>query len=190
MLKRLSDWLYRISTGWLALLALVVFLLFSVLVLPGQATAAERNSGDAGSPDTSLYYTSDHLYQMAETYGQEGRGAYIKARFTFDAIWPLVYTLFLVTAIGWVFVRAFGPGSPWRLANLAPVVGALFDYLENVSTSLVMLRYPDLTPIADVLAPIFTLAKWVVLGGSFVLLFIGIAVAVWRWKLRNSNWEA
>jgi hypothetical protein len=92
-----------------------------------------------------------------------------------------VYTFFLVTAISWVFGRAFAPDSPWQRANLAPLLGALFDYLENLSTSLVMLRYPDQTAVVDLLAPVFTALKWSLLGASFVLLVGGIVVAAWRW---------
>jgi len=179
--RQISDWLRRISTGWVALSALIIFLLFSALVLPQQATKAEQETGGADSPDTSFFYTADDLYRMAESYGEQGRQAYIRARFTFDLVWPLVYTFFLVTAIGWVFGRAFAPGSAWQRANLAPLLGALFDYLENVSTSLVMLRYPDQTAVVDLLAPVFTALKWSLLGASFVLLVVGIVVAVWRW---------
>jgi hypothetical protein len=58
--------------------------------------------------------------------------------------------------------------------------GAAFDYLENLSTSLVMIRYPDRTPIIDILAPVFTLVKWVFVAGSFVLLLAAIGVGAWR----------
>ena len=184
--QRISEELHRVSTGWVALAALVIFLLFSALVLPRQPTSAEASAGDVGSPDMSLYYSRDELYRMAQAYGAQGRAAYVRARLTFDVIWPVVYTLFLSTAISWLYARAFEPGSLWRRANLAPVVGALFDYLENLSTSLVMLRYPDRTPVFDALAPVFTLVKWIFVGGSFALLFIGLAVGAWRW-IRNRS---
>ena len=186
MWTRISDWLSQVSTGWMALAGLVIFLLFSALVLPRQSAAAEEVAGGAGSPDTSIFYSPADLYQMAEAYGEEGRSAYIRARFTFDVIWPLVYTLFLGTAISWLFGRAFASDSRLQRANLAPVLGALFDYLENVSTSLVMLRYPDQTAVVDVLAPVFTLLKWVFVGGSFVLLSAGVVAVLWHW-LRNRN---
>ncbi len=181
MARRISDWLRSVSRGWVALAALLVFLLFSALVLPQQATLAEQQTGSADSPDTSFFYAPRDLYAMAEAYGEEGRQAYVQARFTFDLVWPLVYTLFLVTAISWIFGRAFPPDSRWQLANLVPLLGALFDYLENLSTSLVMLRYPDQTAVVDFLAPAFTLAKWSLLGASFLLLSGGIVVAAWRW---------
>lgn len=178
--KRISDWLQQISTGSVALVALVIFITFTALVLPRQAASAGAEAGDAGSPDTSLFYAPADLYRMAEAYGADGRAAYVRARFTFDLIWPLVYTLFLATALSWVYARAFPAHSLWQRANLAPLLGALFDYLENLSTSLVMLRYPARTPGVDLLAPAFTLFKWVFVGGSFVLLLLGIAVALWH----------
>ena len=186
MLKRYSAWLRRVSTGWVALAALVVFVLFLALVLPGQATEAERSVGDAGSPDMSFLYSAADLYRMAEAYGPQGRQAYIRARFTFDLLWPVVYTMFLVTAISWVYRRAFAADSRWQLANLAPVLGMALDYLENVSAALVMARYPQPTAVVAELTPVFTSLKWVFVNGSFVLLLLGVVVGVWRWR-KQSN---
>jgi hypothetical protein len=178
--ERISNWLYQVSTGRVAASALVLLMVFLVLVLPRQAAVAERESQGAGSPDTSFVYTTADLYRMAEAYGRQGRAAYVRARFTFDLIWPLVYTLFLATGMSWVYSRAFAPGSPWRRANLAPLLGALFDYLENLSASLVMVRYPNPTPVIDRLAPLFTVLKWTFVAGSFALLLIGLVLALWQ----------
>lgn len=182
MAKELSNWLQRLSTGWVTLVAMLVFVLFTALVLPGQAAASP--AGADWTPDLSFFYTADELYRLAEAYGEQGRAAYIEQRFTFDLIWPVVYAAFLTTAIGWLFRRVFAPGSPWQLANLAPVLGMLFDYLENISASLVMARYPASTGFVDSLAPIFTMLKWILLGGSFALLFVGLAGAAWQ-RLRG-----
>ena len=184
MCKRVSNWLSRMSTGWVALAALVVFALFVAFVLPNQSAQEGSEAADAGSPDLSLWYTPAQLYRMAEAYGPAGRQAYIRARFTFDVAWPIVYGAFLVTAIGWLYAQAFQPNSIWRLTNLAPVMGVLLDVLENLSTSLVMARYPDRTPGIDALAPVFTLTKWAFVGASFVLLVVGLVVAIWRWAAR------
>ena len=178
VMKKLSKWIQNASKGWVALTALAIFLLFTALVLPRQASTAEANTGGAWTPDLSFYYTADELYQLAAAYGAEGRAAYIQARFTFDLVWPLVYVLFLTTAIGWLFRKAFPPGSPWQLSNLVPLFGMLFDYLENIATSLVMARYPAPISIIAALAPIFTMLKWACVGGSFVLLLVGIAAGL------------
>ena len=187
MWKRFSDWLRHISSGWLTLTALLVFLTFSTLVLPRQATSSETNTADAGTPDLSFYYSSSDLYRMAEAYGEAGRDAYIWVRFTFDLLWPLVYTFFLTTAISWLYAKTFFADSRWQLANLVPLLGMLFDYMENISTSLVMFRYPGRTPVVDWLAPLFTSLKWILITGSFVLLSIGLMVTLWEWINRGSN---
>jgi hypothetical protein len=189
MLGRISEWLQGKVNGWVALVGLVVFLLFSALVLPGQSAQTETYSGDAGSPDMSLLYSTGDLYQMAETYGEEGRQSYVRARLTFDVAFPLVFTLFLTTAITWLTAKGFAAGSPglWRGANLVPLLGGLFDYLENGSTALVMARYPLRTPIVDRLAPLFTLLKWLLVGGSILLLVVAGAVALYRWGKRGKG---
>jgi hypothetical protein len=180
ILKRLSSWLYKISTGWVALAGLILFLLFIGLVMPTQAAGAELINGEIGSPDLSFCYTPGKLYEMAEAYGRYGRVAYIQARFSFDLIWPLVYTLFLSTAISWLLNHVTISESRWHWANLVPPLGMAFDYAENISTSLVMYRYPRSTNILAAIAPIFTTIKWILVAGSFVLLFAGIISLIWQ----------
>ena len=177
MWVRFSEVLRRVSTGWVTLGAVAVFLLFMGFVLPAQSSQA-GGAEDVGSPDLSFFYTPRDLYRMAEAYGAQGRADYIRARFTFDLAFPIVYTFFLVTSISWLTRRSFASDSRWQLANLAPLVGALFDYLENVSASAVMARYPDLTPVMALLASVFTPIKWLFVGGSFALLLIAIVAAI------------
>lgn len=184
---RFSGWLYKISNGWVSLAGVVVFLLFTALVLPAQTSRQDPQIGEGGSPDLSFYYSAADLYQMADTYGEAGRAEYLRVRFTFDLLWPLVYTFFLVTAISWIFAQALSEQSKWRLANLAPVMGMFFDYLENIATSLVMSRYPVQTPVIDWLAGVFTTLKWIFIGGSFVLLLGGTVFVIWEWINRGKG---
>jgi hypothetical protein len=179
--RHISDLIHRFSTGWATLAALIVFVLFTVLVLPGLAAKAKAENGNAGSPDLSFYYTSEDLYHMAEAYGEEGRRSYVRARYTFDLVWPLVYTFFLITGISWLTRRAFATGSPWLRTNLVPIPGILFDYLENLSTSWVMLRYPAQTKFVDGIAPVFTMMKWVFVSLGFVMLILGLVAGLLAW---------
>ena len=180
MLIKLSANFRRLSSGWVTLLGLLIFVVFSITVLPSQSAQADRSTGQTGIPDLSFYYSVEQLYEMAEGYGAEGRSAYIRARFTFDLIWPLVYGFFLVTSMSWLAGRVLSEGSRWEMANLLPFAGVLFDYLENISTSLVMLRYPQDTWLAANLAGFFTALKWVSIGASFVFLVIFLVWAIWK----------
>lgn len=178
-MQSISTWFYRSSKGWVTLVALANFVLFLVLVLPRQADGFAANSAEAGSPDLSLIYSPADLYSMANAYGPGGRMEYIRIRFTFDLVWPLVYTFFLVTAASWIYRDVFfASSSSIRLLNLLPLAGMLLDYFENTATSLVMLRFPQSTPIVDVIAPLFTFTKWLVLATSFLLLLVGIIIAL------------
>ncbi len=181
-MSRLSRWLYRISRGWVVLLAIVVFFVFTPLVLPQQAARFEAAAGSGPSPDQSFFYSAGDLYRMADAFGPAGRSAYVRARWTFDVIWPLVYAFFLATTISWLAKRAFPEQSRWRLLNLVPVAGLLLDYAENVCTSLVIGRYPAQTPVFDFLATVFTPLKWVFVGGSFVVLVVVAIAALVQWR--------
>jgi hypothetical protein len=188
MLKILSNKIYQFSSGLVTLLGLLIFALFIAFVLPRQSERAAAVSQGAGSPDMSYFYSSTDLYTMAEAYGAEGRAAYVRARFTFDLIFPLTYLFFLATSISWVMLRAVpDANSRWRYLNLFPVFGVLFDYLENIAASAVMLNYPKPTPVVDMLAPIFTLVKWFFVNGSFVILVPALVVAVWKWARGRSG---
>lgn len=178
MLGTMSDWLLRASTGRVALAAMAIFLLFTAVVLPAQAVTSGKYVGEAGSPDTSFWYSAEDLYAMAEAYGEAGRAHYVRARFTFDLVWPPVFTVFLATSLSWLARRLVAPESAWRRANLIPLLAMAADYGENVSAALVVGRYPARTPVAGTLAPVFTATKWTALTVAFALLLVWLAAAV------------
>jgi hypothetical protein len=178
--ENVSQRIHSISRWWIVAIATAVFAVFIGVVLPSQAAIAEEETGAGPSPDSSFFYTPADLYEMAESYGEAGRAAYIRARFTFDLVWPLAYLFFLATTLSLLLRHAFRSPSRMQTANLLPLFGALFDYLENIGAALVMARYPQTTIIVDLLTPIFTMLKWVAIGGSFALLLVAAILAVWR----------
>jgi hypothetical protein len=172
MIRNLSEWIIKISSGRMTLVALLVFLAFTAVVLPRQSAQSETYAGEAGSPDQSFFYTPDELYQMAEAYGQEGRSLYIRARFTFDLLWPLVYVVFLGTCLGWLCGKLFNGASRLRMLPWLPLLGGLFDYLENIAAAIVMARYPDTSALAAFIAPNLTLLKWSLIAISFAAILV------------------
>jgi hypothetical protein len=184
-LSHLSSKLSSHSGGKLVIVALALFVLFMLLVLPIQAEVSSRELAGAGSPDTSFIYSADDIYGWAEAYGAAGREAYVRARWSFDLVWPVVYGFFLVTAISWAGRRAWRPGSRAHLLNLLPIVAVALDYTENILTSIVMLRYPSEAMVAAALASPVTILKWLGVGGSFIALLVG--VLAWIWRLLGST---
>ncbi|MBC7325183.1 MAG: hypothetical protein H5T99_07705, partial [Moorella sp. (in: Bacteria)] len=148
MLKKLSDDLYRFSSGRLAILGTILMLLFLITVMPGETVKAAAYSAQAGTPDTSAIYSVDKLLGMAEAYGEQGRRAYIQARFSFDLAFPLVYGFFLAVCTSWMLKRLLPPDNFWRRLNLLPPAAVLLDLLENTCAVIVMAAYPTVRPLA------------------------------------------
>lgn len=187
MPNRLSSFLYRLTTGPVTLAALVIFLLFVSLVMPKQSAQAKAYTRDAGSPDMSFFYSAGDLYRMADSYGEAGRLAYVYARFTFDVIFPLIYLFFLGTSLSWTLARVLPEGHRGRLLDLFPLFGWLFDLLENLSTSIVLLNFPKQVSLAASLASVFTMLKWFFVGGSFVILVPALFIALWKRRLTRKG---
>ena len=69
--------------------------------------------------------------------------------------------------------------------NLVPVLAALCDDLENILHIPGDAAVSSRMPLVAALASVFTMAKWILVGASFVLLIIGVVVGVWRWLKNN-----
>ena len=176
MIKTISNYLQKISSGWLVLSTILIMFLFMSLVLPNQAKKSLKQTGSSIAPDTSFFYTPDDLFQIAEEYGPDGRLAYIKARWSFDLIFPLVYTAFLAIGISWLSMKLGSWDERWKIANLVPMLGGVFDYLENGAASIYMAAFPKQIPGLAWAASTFTLLKWVLICLAFlVYLLFGIA---------------
>lgn len=173
-LKSLSRFFNRYTS----LLSVILFTLFMIIVLPNES-AQSASLGLDQSPDTSFFYTRETLYDIAESYGEEGRAFYIEQRFTFDLIWPLVYGIFLSVTITTLYLY-IKPSHIHQKIFFLPIIAVLFDYIENIFASIVMYRYPKETIIIDVLAGPITSIKWITLSLSFILLCYFIFLWIYK----------
>ena len=176
-MKKLSDWLIQNSKTWIVLSFLIVLILFILLVLPGSTRINTADKISPDIPDLSFWYSPDHLYSIAESYGINGRKEYVIMHAGFDLIWPVVYVGFLALSLSWVFGRV---SKIFLKLNLIPVIAGIFDYLENILTSIVMLRYPEHSRGIDLLAPVTTMLKWILIYLSAACLFTGLLVLFLR----------
>lgn len=181
MITNISHWFTKISNKWVMLLTLLIMILFMISVLPGQAAASEKEIGSSMSPDTSFFYSPADLLQMTEDYGPDGRQSYIRSRWTFDLLFPLVYVSFLAVGISWFYKILVNPLKLFSLSNILPILAGIFDYLENSGSSLVMGLYPVLVPGLALLTAVFSAVKWILVGGSFLVYFFLIGAALYQW---------
>jgi hypothetical protein len=164
--------------GWPAwLAAAALFAVFVVAVLPAEAARTVDAAGTSETPDTSYWYSVRDLERRAEEYGPEGRAHYVRSRFTFDLVWPLVYGAFLQVSLLLASRRTVLGRLP-TLLIAAPAFAVLFDLIENTAASIVMARYPRPTPVVAHLAPVATAMKWNLLAVAFLLAAIGAVAGV------------
>ena len=156
-------------TGIHVLISFIIFLGFMIFVLPNESNKSTA-LGLTESPDTSLFYTSEELYQLAERYQEDGRQFYIEQRFTFDLVWPIAYGLFLMFTLA--YLEKTSPSKWLKKAYSLPLVAVIIDYMENIMTATVMYRYPNPTFLISDLAGFATLFKWITLSVSFGLLMV------------------
>ncbi len=172
-MKKTNIFKLKQVNGYASLITLIIFIVFVIFVLPNESQKSEALYLFSG-PDTSFFYSADELYRIADAYGIIGRQFYIRQRFTFDIIWPIVYGSFLyINSI--YFYKKKNINKHTYLLYL-PIVAVVFDYLENIMTSIVMYRYPNQTLILDHMAGFMTSLKWITLSTSFVVLVYFICI--------------
>lgn len=172
----ISKKMFKLAEKKTLIIIIVIFLLFLAFVLPRVSQYTKDNVGES-SPDLSFFYSADDLYEMAETYGIEGRRIYVMLRFTFDLVFPILFTLFL-TALLARMLDAFPAESRIRNLIFIPIGGALFDYLENIGAAIVVGRFPAESDVIAHITPYFTLLKWLLISISFLLIVILIVYRI------------
>ncbi len=173
----------KVQWKWVTI-STIIFILFLIVVLPQMSEYSVRVIGEFESPDTSLIYSGSDLYDMAESYGEAGRSAYIKLRWTFDLVWPFVYTLFFFL---WTLkLSEYIPSKRGtRYLFIVPLVAMILDFMENLGATIVMARYPLTSGLIASLTPLMTLAKWItILASSLILIVSIIAIIIDKLKAR------
>jgi hypothetical protein len=127
----------------------------------------------AGAPllDMRPGYSPGAVYDLFDGLGQTGRGAYLRLLWTIDLLLPALFGIFLVSAIGRGALRA------WKAI---PLLAAACDYTENITITVLLLRYPMQEPALAQLASIFTVTKLLLYASGLLLAIGGFLVRVMR----------
>mgnify|MGYP001410102707 CR=1 FL=1 len=117
--------------------------------------------------DTKFTFSLFEVQTVMQQLGPEGRLAYIISTFTLDLIFPILLATF---ALG--FYAKFGIQSD--LIYLFPILGAGFDLLQNIQTSLIMsAEVNEITNMQVMLASYTNQAKYIFYYISFALIIFG-----------------
>jgi hypothetical protein len=147
--------------------AIGAFLAENLLYFPLSVPYMKQLAAGASLLDMRPGYTPGDVYQLFDVLGHAGRAAYLRMLWTIDLVLPALFGLFFSSAVRRGAFRA------WQSI---PLLAAASDYAENITISILLLRYPMHEPSFAQLASVFTIAK-LVLYASGLLLAIG---GLWR----------
>ncbi|HEY7211476.1 MAG TPA: hypothetical protein VH477_14470 [Bryobacteraceae bacterium] len=152
-------------TVFVLLFAVTIGVLLAENLLYFRLSVPYMKGLSAGAPllDMRPGYTPDAAYRMLDVLGRTGRGEYLKLLWTIDLLLPALFGLFLYFAI----LR-----GAFRAWQSIPLVAAGCDYAENITITILLLRYPMHGPAFARLASLFTVTK-LILYASGLLLAIG-----------------
>ena len=99
-------------------------------------------------------------------------------------------TLFPIAACSLLAGLIFRMRPNERLGTLAfvPIVGALFDFGENIQVMAMLAGYPDIATTQVAAASTFTQLKWLAINASF-LLVVGFGATALLRRMRRARQE-
>jgi hypothetical protein len=138
-----------------------VFVFFLVVVLPAVSYAANQ-MGLSPSIDTNFSFDPTAIYSILNGYGESGRAFYLFQRWTFDAIWPMVYGFPIFFTLKLWLGHFKNPLI--QLFIFLPLIAMTFDYFENITFSIMIILYPMESNFLAYLGVGISLLKWIALG--------------------------
>lgn len=134
-----------------------VFVFFTLIVLPTMSFWMYQVTGTTGSPDTTIDLSLNTYYSIRHQYEMIGRRLYIVQRYTFDLVWPFVYTIFLLTLLG-TLNRKFKINNKFYFL---PIIAIGLDFVENILSTFFMVLYPKTMDTLLYFLMGTTIIKWI-----------------------------
>lgn len=154
----------------LFVVTMAVYLLMLLVTIPSVQTYA---------PDTALFdlsptgYTHSQALSLLETLGQDGRNTYLFPQLAVDFIYPGLFAICFSLMFVWVYSKRIRSDSKFFYLAALPVLGGIFDYLENILIIRMIMTFPDVSKGLVSVASGFTLLKSAFSTASFLMLILG-----------------
>ncbi|MCZ2443282.1 MAG: hypothetical protein LC101_05870 [Flavobacteriales bacterium] len=154
---------------WFALYAIVAF-----YFMPIATNRITPYLEDRTIPDLEAGYDFDHIEELMDVMGLEGREAYRQMLLGVDLIYPVIYAMLLATGIVYFLTRTFPSIRLLWLMGIFPFFAMLADYVENFSMVQIISSFPDINPHTVARASSATTLKWGFVFLSLVVLSISL----------------
>lgn len=168
------------------------FLFFAVIfgvthfgIFPGSVEYFKQVTDNQSLLDLKPEFSAEKVYERLDSFGEEGRAAYLKLIPTIDLIFPISTFIFLLM-FGRLAAEKHQRFLYSRYYWVLPSIYILMDFIENLFVALLLVNYPNQLLIASPLGMI-SVAKRIFMITSFVIpLFFLIFTALRHWKYHHS----
>jgi len=187
MIKRILNFLDKNASGKNVILLLVVTLAVYGFMLTYTIPNVMRYTGGLKLLDMQpTGYNIEYVRNLFDTLGEPGREAYLYGQIPIDMVYPSLFAITYSLLLAFLFKRAFKQTGNFGYLIFIPVLGGLFDYLENIGIIIMLLIYPDFSRFMAVTTNIFSVLKSLFTTIFFILLLTAIIVILVK-RFRRSN---
>jgi len=162
MLSSLDQFIIRFAGLKTTLTLLAIFLVFHFAIFP-----MFMPEDEALKPlDLQVAYTPQQAYDLIGKYSLEERANYIRAEYSADLVYPVVYTLLFSFALFLIYGKV-------KLARL-PFLILIADYLENIGVYNLLKAYPEELDKLVYLTSFITTIKWMIALIVVLMVVLGL----------------
>ena len=121
-------------------------------------------------------YSYPYVTQLFTELGVDGRNYYLNYQIPIDMVYPYLFGLSYFYIMTYVLLKINLWKSTFIYLSILPVIGALFDYFENIGTILMLRNYPNLNPSVVQLNSFFTISKSILSTLFFISLMVILVI--------------
>jgi hypothetical protein len=137
-------------------------------------------TGGEGLLDLRMGYTITDVENLFTLLGPEGRTYYLYQKVA-DAVFPISYGFGIALLITYGLKLRSAYRGYLKFLTLFPIIGMIFDYIENILHISQILSFPNLSSFIISIASYATLVKFsFLIVGIIVMVILGILILVKR----------
>ncbi len=145
-MKKIVTTLQKMPSGKIVLLLFILTMaVFSLMLLYTIPKVESFAPGIALFDMSPAGYSYEHAISLLETLGEVGRSVYLFQQLPVDFVYPGLFAISYALFLTWLFAKSFEPNSKIFFLVLVPVLGGLFDYLENIGIILMINAFPNIS---------------------------------------------
>lgn len=158
---------------------MIALALFILLMIPMQIVYQHLQATcDVKLMDFLIGYDADTVYYILDTISANGRSEYLFL-IALDLCYGLVYAAVFFLSIS-LLLKKCGASAKWDILLLLPLLAMLFDYLENICTTIHIFTFPTVNSIITGMECTGTCLKYLFLLDCLIVIVILAILTAWK----------